>query len=59
MNGAIASGSCGKDERTMQMEIEMDDENREKKRLLAAGRFLLWALMIGISALLASRSLMV
>ncbi len=43
----------------MQMEIEMDDENREKKRLLAAGRFLLWALMIGISAFLASRSLMV
>ena len=37
----------------------LDDENREKKRLLAAGRFLLWALMIGISAFLASRSLMV
>ena len=42
----------------MQMEIEWnDDENREKKRIKAAARFLLWALMIGISAFLASRSL--
>lgn len=42
----------------MQIDIEMDDGDREKKRLLAACRFLLWALMIGVSVFLASRSLM-
>lgn len=41
------------------MDIEMNqDEERGRKRLLAAGKAVLWVLMILVSAFLASRSLM-
>ena len=41
------------------LDIEMNqDEERGRKRLLAAGKAVLWVLMILVSAFLASRSLM-
>lgn len=43
----------------IRMDIELNqDENREGKRLLAAGKCVLWVLMILVSVFLASRSLM-
>lgn len=43
----------------MQMRMYTDgEEKREKRRLRAVGGIILWILMIGVSIVLASRSLM-
>lgn len=36
-----------------------EDEKREKRRLLQAGRVIIWVIMIGISIFLASQSLII
>lgn len=43
----------------MQMRMYIDgEEKREKRRFRAVGGIILWILMIGVSIVLASRSLM-
>ncbi len=39
------------------MYVDGRKEERDKKRLIKAGKILLWAAMIGVSVFLASRSL--
>ena len=36
-----------------------DEEKREKRRLLLAGRVIIWVIMIGVSIFLASQSLII
>ncbi len=44
----------------MYTEFSIEDETKkERQKLFKAGRFVLWALMIGISIFLASQSLVI